>query len=47
MKMARDGHGKVFVCNTEGRLLGLVTKTDIISVLKERQEYGKTAATAS
>ena len=44
MRMARDGHGKVFVCDEEGRLLGLVTKTDIMSVMRERQEYEKTAA---
>jgi Zn-dependent protease/predicted transcriptional regulator len=44
MGMARDGYGKVFVCDEEGRLLGLVTKTDIMSVMRERQEYEKTAA---
>ncbi|AIF82413.1 Zn-dependent protease [Candidatus Nitrososphaera evergladensis SR1] len=41
-KMTSSGIGKIFVCDLEGRLLGMVTKTDLLNVVSERQEYSKT-----
>jgi Zn-dependent protease/CBS domain-containing protein len=37
-EMLRTGTGKIFVCNAQGTMLGLVSKTDIMDVAKERQE---------
>jgi Zn-dependent protease/CBS domain-containing protein len=37
-QMLRTGTGKIFVCNAQGIMLGLVSKTDIMDVAKERQE---------
>jgi Peptidase family M50 len=31
--------GKIFVCDDKGALIGLVSKTDIINIESERQEY--------
>jgi Zn-dependent protease/predicted transcriptional regulator len=39
MKMTRLHVGKVFVCDPEGVLLGLVSKTDIMNMASERQEF--------
>jgi predicted transcriptional regulator len=39
MKMTRTHIGKVFVCNPQGVLLGLVSKTDIMNMASERQEF--------
>jgi Zn-dependent protease/predicted transcriptional regulator len=39
MKMTRTRIGKVFVCNSQGVLLGLVSKTDIMNMASERQEF--------
>jgi Zn-dependent protease len=41
MQMTRTHTGKVFVCDVEGTLLGLVSKTDIMNVAGERQDYQK------
>jgi Zn-dependent protease/predicted transcriptional regulator len=42
MKMMRiRSGGKVFVCDQQGRLLGIVSKTDIINIASERQDYQK------
>jgi predicted transcriptional regulator len=42
MQMTRKGMGKVFVCKEEGtKLIGLVSKTDIISAVRERKDYMK------
>lgn len=41
MQMARTGNGKVFVCDAEGRLVGLVSKTDILEAASERQEFAE------
>jgi predicted transcriptional regulator len=41
MQMTRTHTGKVFVCDVEGTLLGLVSKTDIMNVASERQDYQK------
>jgi Zn-dependent protease/CBS domain-containing protein len=37
-EMLRTGTGKIFVCDAQGTILGLVSKTDIMDVAKERQE---------
>jgi CBS domain containing-hemolysin-like protein len=39
MKMTRTRIGKVFVCDPQGVLLGLVSKTDIMNMASERQEF--------
>ena len=39
MKMTRTRIGKVFVCDPQGVLLGLVSKTDIMNMLSERQKF--------
>ena len=42
MQMTRTHSGKVFVCDPQqGALLGMVSKTDIMNVASERQEYQK------
>jgi Zn-dependent protease/CBS domain-containing protein len=38
-QMTRRHMGKVFVCDKEGKLLGLISKTDIMNVVNERKEY--------
>jgi CBS-domain-containing membrane protein len=40
--MTRTKMGKVFVCDGEGRLIGLVSKTDILNVEMERDEIAQT-----
>jgi Zn-dependent protease/predicted transcriptional regulator len=40
-QMTRTRIGKVFVCDPDRKLLGLVSKTDIMNVASERQEYKK------
>jgi predicted transcriptional regulator len=39
MKMTGKRLGKIMVCDEQGRLVGLVSKTDILNVEMERQEY--------
>ena len=42
IQMTRKGMGKVFVCNEEGtKLVGLVSKTDVINAVRERKDYMK------
>lgn len=43
-KMTSSRNGKIFVCDAEGRLLGMVTKTDLLNVASERQEYSKSVS---
>ena len=31
--------GKIFVCDDKGTLIGLVSKTDLMNIESERQEY--------
>ncbi len=40
MQMARDELGHLLVINDEGKLVGLVTKTDIIRLIKMKAELG-------
>ena len=42
MQMTQRHIGKVFVCNKEGQLMGLITKTDIMNVVDERKEFAQT-----
>lgn len=42
MEMTRKNMGKVFICNEEGILTGLVSKTDIMRAANERKEYNET-----
>jgi len=42
MQMTKTKIGKVFVCDGEGKLIGLVTKTDILNVEMERNEIAQT-----
>lgn len=39
--MARKHMGRVFICDEQGKLLGLVSKTDIMNAASERKEYVK------
>lgn len=39
LEMVQKRVGKVFVCDKEGKLLGVVSKTDIIELAGERQKY--------
>ena len=41
-EMARRKMNMVFVCNAEGKIEGLVTKTDILNIAAERQKYFQT-----
>lgn len=39
MQMTRKQTGKVFVCNEQGMLIGLVSKTDLLNAASERKQY--------
>lgn len=39
MEMSRKRKGKAFVCNEQGRLIGIISKTDIMNIVAERKEY--------
>ncbi len=39
IQMVQKRVGKIFVCNKDGNLLGVVSKTDIIDIASERQKY--------
>jgi Zn-dependent protease/predicted transcriptional regulator len=41
-EMARRKMNMVFACNAEGKIEGLVTKTDILNIAAERQQYFQT-----
>lgn len=42
LEMTRKNMGKVFVCNKEGILIGLVSKTDIMKAASARKDYDET-----
>jgi Zn-dependent protease len=42
IEMVSKRVGKVFVCDNDGKLLGVVSKTDIIELASERQKYLQT-----
>ncbi|MDE1826753.1 MAG: site-2 protease family protein [Thaumarchaeota archaeon] len=39
LEMVKKRVGKVFVCSKDGKLLGVISKTDIIELANERQKY--------
>ena len=39
MQMIKKRQGKIFVCDTNDRLLGVISKTDLLTIASERQEY--------
>ncbi len=41
MQMSRKRMGKAFVCNEQGRLIGILSKTDIMNIVSERKEYSQ------
>jgi Zn-dependent protease len=46
-KMTGKRTGKVLVCDSQGRLVGLVSKTDILNVEMERHEYAEALGRSS
>jgi Zn-dependent protease/predicted transcriptional regulator len=42
LQMVQKRVGKVFVCDSEGKLLGVISKTDIMELASERQKYFQT-----
>jgi Zn-dependent protease len=44
MQMVKKRQGKVFVCDKQDRLLGIISKTDLLAIASERQDYFKHAA---
>ncbi len=42
MEMVQKRVGKIFVCGDDGRLLGVISKSDIIELAGERQKYLQT-----
>ncbi|MHB8546793.1 MAG: site-2 protease family protein [Nitrosotalea sp.] len=47
LQMVQKRVGKVFVCDRAGKLLGVVSKTDIMELASERQKYLQTLKTTS
>ena len=43
MQMVKKRQGKVFVCDKQNRLLGIISKTDLLAIASERQNYFKHA----
>lgn len=43
LQISRKRMGKVFVCNNDGKLIGVVSKTDIMNAASEKREYEKAA----
>ena len=39
MQMIKKRQGKIFVCDVHDRLLGVISKTDLLTIASERQEY--------
>lgn len=39
MEMIKKLQGKVFVCDSTYKLLGIISKTDLLAIASERQEY--------
>ena len=39
MQMIKKRQGKFFVCDIHDRLLGVISKTDLLTIASERQEY--------
>jgi Zn-dependent protease len=43
MQMVKKRQGKVFICDKQDRLLGIISKTDVLAIASERQDYFKHA----
>lgn len=43
LQISRKRMGKVFICNDDGKLIGVVSKTDIMNAASEKSEYEKAA----
>jgi len=41
MQMVKKRQGKVFVCDLQDKLLGIISKTDLLTIASERQDYFK------
>jgi CBS domain-containing protein len=41
MQMTRRHMSKVFICDPNGGLIGLVSKTDIMNAARERKEFSE------
>lgn len=41
MQMSRKRTGKAFVCNEQGKLIGIISKTDVMNIVAERKEYSQ------
>jgi Zn-dependent protease/predicted transcriptional regulator len=41
MQMVKKRQGKVFICDKQDRLLGIISKTDVLAIASERQDYFK------
>ena len=39
MQMVKKRQGKLFVCDTQNKLLGIISKTDLLTIASDRQEY--------
>jgi CBS domain-containing protein len=39
MQMVKKRQGKVFVCDLQYKLLGIISKTDLLTIASERQDY--------
>lgn len=39
MQMVKKRQGKVFVCDTQNKLLGIISKTDLLTIASDRQDY--------
>ncbi len=39
MQMMKKRQGKVFVCDIHDKLLGVISKTDLLTIASERQNY--------
>jgi CBS domain-containing protein len=46
MQMVKKRQGKVFICDKQDRLLGIISKTDVLAIASERQDYFKHATTS-
>lgn len=47
MQMVKKRQGKVLVCDTYGKLLGIISKTDLLTIASERQNYFQSMKTKS
>jgi Zn-dependent protease/CBS domain-containing protein len=46
IQMVKKQQGKVFVCDNQARLLGMISKTDLLAIASERQDYFRYSTTS-